>query len=428
MKTSVPYGRSQINFEIPERNLLGVYPPRAVPSVKDEPKAIRDSLLNPIDSPPLPDLAKDRNRVVILTTDVSRPTRDQMLVPVILDVLVKAGLQEERIKVIIARGQHREMTQEEIEAKLGKEVLSRVSVEQHDPDRSLVELGTTRRGNRLMVNSEVMNADLKISTGNIVPHRYAGYGGGAKSILPGVCGRETIYRNHLYVVEGKPDRDSLEANPIRVEMEEAAGMVGLDFIVNTVMNPEGGIVRVFSGHFIKAHRMGARFAGEMMGVQMPSRPGVVLSSGSPMDISFYQASKALEMAESIVVDGGVFILASPCYEGIGEEDFYRFLTMDSSETILRKLKDPRPGTNLVSGVVAYLMAEARKRIDVVLISDGLTQSQVKAMGFRKAESIQVALEESIRKMGKDARVAVFPQGPITLPIIESSTPASKNCA
>jgi nickel-dependent lactate racemase len=183
------------------------------------------------------------------------------------------------------------------------------------------------------------------------------------------------------------------------------------------MNPEGDIARVFSGHFIKAHRMGVRFAGEIMGVPMPSRPEIVLSSGSPMDISFYQASKALEMTESIVANGGVFILVSPCYEGIGEEDFYRFLTMESSETILEKLKDPRPGTNLVSGVVAYLMAEARTRIDVVLVSDGLTESQVKAMGFKKAESIQVALDESIRKVGKHAKVAVFPQGPITLPTL-----------
>lgn len=420
MKLSIPYGKDKIDFEISRQNLLGVFPPRAVPGVKDEPRAILDSLLNPIDCPPLPDLAKGKNRVVILATDVSRPTRDQMLVPVILDVLVKAGIQEDRIKVIIARGQHREMTQEEVEVKLGKEVLDRVSVEQHNPDSNLIEVGTTRRGNWVMVNSEVVKADLRISTGNIVPHRYAGYGGGAKSILPGVCGRETIYRNHLYVVEGKPERDVLEENPIRAEMEEAAKMVGLDFIVNTVMNPEGDIVRVFSGHFMKAHRIGVTFAGEMMGVQIPSRPEIVLSSGSPMDVSFYQASKALEMTESIVTDGGVFILASPCHEGIGEEDLYRFLTMKSPQTILKELKESRTGTNLVSGVVAYLMAEARKRIDVVLVSDGLTESQVRAMGFRKAESIQVALDESIQKVGKDSRVAVFPQGPMALPIIESS--------
>ncbi len=203
MKLSIPYGKDKVDFEIPQQNLMGVFPPKAVPGVQDESEAIRDALLNPIDSEPLPDLAEHRNSVVILATDVSRPTKDRLIIPVILDVLVEAGVQEKRIKVIVARGQHREMTQEEIEQKLGSRVVRRVSVEQHDPDRNLVESGVTHAGNRVMVNNEVVRADLKISTGNIVPHRYAGYGGGAKSILPGVCGRETIYRNHLYVVEGK---------------------------------------------------------------------------------------------------------------------------------------------------------------------------------------------------------------------------------
>ena len=421
MKLSIPYGKDKVDFEIPQHNLMGVFPPKAVPSVQDESKAIRDALLNPIDSEPLPDLAEDRNSVVILATDVSRPTKDRLIVPVILDVLVEAGVKEKNVKVIVARGQHREMTQEEIERKLGSGVLRRVSVEQHDPDRNLVESGVTHAGNRVMVNSEVVRADLKISTGNIVPHRYAGYGGGAKSILPGVCGRETIYRNHLYVVEGKCRRDSLESNPIRAEMEEAAEMVGLDFIVNTVMNHEGRIVKVFSGHFLNAHRKGVEFASEMMSVQVPSRAGIVLSSGSPMDISFYQASKALEMGESIVKDGGTFILASPCYEGIGEEDLYRFLIMESPERILRALKELNPATNLVSGVIAYLMAEARKRINVVLVSDGLTRKQVEAMGFSKGESVQAALDKSIGRVGQDSQVAVFPQGPTTLPVLQTSS-------
>ncbi|MCJ7456909.1 nickel-dependent lactate racemase [Candidatus Bathyarchaeota archaeon] len=421
MKLSIPYGKDKVDFEIPQQNLMGVFPPKAVPGVQDESEAIRDALLNPIDSEPLPDLAEHRNSVVILATDVSRPTKDRLIVPAILDVLVEAGVQEKNVKVIVARGQHREMTQEEIERKLGSGVLRRVSVEQHDPDRNLVELGVTHAGNRVMVNSEVVRADLKISTGNIVPHRYAGYGGGAKSILPGVCGRETIYRNHLYVVEGKCRRDSLESNPVRAEMEEAAEMVGLDFIVNTVMNHEGRIVKVFSGHFLNAHRKGVEFASEMMGVHVPSRAGIVLSSGSPMDISFYQASKALEMGESIVKDGGTFILASPCYEGIGEEDLYRFLIMESPERILRTLKELNPATNLVSGVIAYLMAEARKRINVVLVSDGLTRKQVEAMGFSKGDSVQAALDKSIGRVGQDSQVAIFPQGPTTLPVLQTSS-------
>jgi len=416
VKLSVPYGKEEVDFEVPEQNLMGVFGPKTVPGADDESKAIRNALLNPIGSKPLSEMAKGKSRVVIISTDVTRLTKDHLIVPLVLNVLAQAGVGEERIEVIVGVGQHREMTEQEVERKLGREVLDRVTVMQHNPDRNLVDLGTTRRGNRVLVNSEVARADLKISTGNIVPHGYAGFGGGAKSILPGVCGRETIYRNHLYVVEGKSRPGVLEDNPIRGEIEEAAAMVGLNFIVNTVMNSEGRIVKVFAGHFLRAHREGARFAKDLLGVQMPSRAEVVVSSGSPMDINFYQASKALEMGDSAVADGGVYILASPCYEGVGEKDLYRFLTLKSPEKVLSELRQPRPSTNLVSGVVAYLMAKMRERVEIVLFSGGLKREQVEAMGFKKADSVQAAVNESLEKKGKHSKVAVFPQGPITLPL------------
>jgi len=417
LRLSIPYGKDEVEFEIAESNLMGVFRPRSVPGVSDESKAVRDALLDPIECEPLPEIAKGKNRIVIIATDVTRPTKDRVIVPTILDVLAQAGVREERIKVIIGRGQHREMTQEEIERKVGKKVFDRVEVVQHDPDGEVVDLGVTRKGNRILVNSEVVRADLKISTGNIVPHRYAGFGGGAKSILPGVCGRQTIYRNHLYVVEGKSGPGVLEDNPIRMEMDEVAAVVGLDFIVNTVMNSEGRIVKVLAGHFLKAHGEGVRFARDLLGVRLPSKAEIVVSSGSPMDINFYQASKALEMGDRAVADGGTFILASPCYEGIGDKDLYRFLTLKSAWEILSELREPKPTTNLVSAVIAYLMARARERIEIVWVSDGLKREQVEAMGFKKSESVQTAVNRSLERSGKQCRVAVFPQGPITLPFL-----------
>jgi len=417
MKVSIPYGKDEVEFEVPESNLMGVFRPRAVPGVDDESKAIYDALLNPIDSRPLQEIAKGKNRVVIITSDVTRPTKDHVMVPPILDVLTRAGVRDEGIKIVIGRGQHREVTQQEIERKLGRTVLDRVTVVQHSPDRNLTDLGTTSKGNRILVNDEVVKAELKISTGNIVPHRYAGFGGGAKSILPGVSGRETIYRNHLYIIEGKSGPGILKDNPIRMEMDEVAGVVGLDFIVNTVMNSEGRIVKAFAGNFLSAHREGVEFAKDLLGVHLPSKAELVVSSGSPMDINFYQASKALEMGDTAVADGGTFILASPCYEGIGEEELYKLLTLKSPEKILNEIRQPKKETNLVSAVIAYLMAQTSKRIRIVWVSDGLEKKQVEAMGFRKAASVQDALNESLEKSERDARIAVFPKGPITLPLL-----------
>jgi len=417
MKVSIPYGKDQVEFQVPESNLMGVFRPRTVPGVENESKAIRDALLNPIGSKPLQEIAKGMNRVVIISTDVTRPTKDHVIVPVVLDALTEAGVKAKEIKVVIGRGQHREMTRRELERKLGREVLDGVTVVQHNPDRNLTDLGTSIRGNQILVNSEVGKADFKISTGNIVPHRYAGFGGGGKSILPGVCGRETIYRNHLYIIEGKSGPGIVENNPIRMEMDEAAQMTGLDFIVNTVMNSEGRIVKVFAGHFLSAHREGVKFAKDLLGVRLPSKAEVVVSSGSPMDIDFYQASKALEMGDAVVADGGAFILASPCYEGIGEKDLYKFLTLKSPEEILNQIKEPKRGTNLVYAVVAYLMARSRERIDIAWVSEGLKKEQVEAMGFKKVESIQTAVDKLLESRGKDSRVAVFPQGPTTLPFL-----------
>jgi len=417
MKVSIPYGNDKVEFEVPESNLMGVFLPKTTPGVSDESKAVRDSLLNPIGSKPLSEIAKGKSRVAIITSDVTRPTKDHVIVPAILDVLTRSGVREQGIKVIIGRGQHREMTQQEVERKLGKEVLDRVAVVQHSPDKNLIDLGTTSRGNRILVNSDVVKADLKISTGNIVPHRYAGFGGGSKSILPAVSGRETIYRNHLHIIEGKSGPGILEGNPIRMEMDEVAKVAGLDFIVNTVMNSEGRIVKVFAGNFLSAHREGVKLARDLLGVRLPSKADVVVSSGSPMDINFYQASKALEMGDSVVADSGTFILASPCYDGIGEKDLYALLTLKSSKQILDQMREPGSDTNLVSVVIAYLMARTRERIEIVWVSDGLRQEQVEAMGFKKAESVQEAVNKSIARNKKDSRVAVFPRGPITLPML-----------
>ncbi len=419
MKISIPYGKSDVEFEVPESNLMGVFRPRTVAGVDDESKAVHDALLNPIRSEPLQEIARGKNRVVIIVTDVTRPAKDHVIVPEILDVLTRAGVREERIKIVIARGQHREMAYDEVERKLGRKVIDRVKAIQHNPDKNLIDLGTTKRGNQILVNSEVVKADLKISTGNIVPHRYAGFGGGGKSILPGVSGRETIYRNHLYIIEGKSGPGVVETNPIRMEMDEAARLVGLDFIVNTVMNSEGRIVKVFAGHFLSAHREGMKFAKELLGVRLPSKAEVVVSSGSPMDINFYQASKALEMGDAVVADGGAFILTSPCYEGIGEKDLYEFLTLKSPGEILSQIKQPKRGANLVYAVVAYLMARSRERIDIVWVSEGLKREQVEAMGFKKVESVQTAVNESLGTCGKDSRIAVFPQGPTTLPYLQT---------
>jgi len=183
------------------------------------------------------------------------------------------------------------MSKEEIEKKIGGEVLKRVRVVQHDPDNNLFYLGNTKKGHELWVNKDVVQSEVKISTGSIVPHRYAGYGGGAKSVLPGISSRESIGLNHLQVETGEAALGKIEGNPVREEMEEAAKMIGLDFIVSTVMNDKNEIVKVVAGDPVKAHRTGVKICKEIYGVEIPEKVDIVIDSSHLMDISFLSSFK-----------------------------------------------------------------------------------------------------------------------------------------
>jgi len=291
MKTIIlPYGKEKISITIPQKNLLKICWVKEMPGVKDSIKVIKEAIKHPIGSSTIPEIARGKRNAVVICTDISRPTPDQLLIPPILDELNKSGISDKNIKVIIARGQHRKMTEEEVKEKVGEKVLKRVKVVQHDPDNNLFYLGKSKRGNELWMNKDVAQADIKISTGNIVFHRYAGYGGGAKSILPGISSRDTIGHNHLYVETGEAALGKTKGNPVREEMEEAAKIIGLDFIVNTVMNDKNEIVKVVAGDPLKAHRTGAEKCKKIYGVKIPEKADIVIASSHPMDINFYQAS------------------------------------------------------------------------------------------------------------------------------------------
>ena len=337
-KILLPYGKEKISITIPQKNLLKICWLKDTPGVKNNAKAIKEALKNPIGSPTIPKIAQGKCTAVVICTDITRPTPDKLLIPPILDELNKGGISDKNIKVIIARGQHRKMTEEEVKEKVGEEVLKRVKISQHDPDNNLFYLGKSKRGNKLWVNKDVVQAEVKIATGNIIPHRYAGYGGGAKSILPGISSRETIGHNHLYVETGEAALGKTEGNPVREEMEEAAKMIGLDMIVNTVMNVKNEIVKVVAGDPAMAHQAGVKVCNDIYGVKIPGKADIILASSYPMDISFHQASKTLEAIGHIIKEKSTIIMLSPCYEGVGGKDFIDFLKEKTPEDIIMNIK------------------------------------------------------------------------------------------
>ena len=418
MKTILlPYGKEKIPVTIPQKNLLKICLLKDVPGVEDNNKAIREALENPIDSPTILKIAQGKHNAVVICTDITRPTPDKLLIPPILDELNKGGISDKNIKVIIARGQHRKMTEEEVKEKVGEEVLKRVKISQHDPDNNLFYLGKSKRGNELWMNKDVAQADIKISTGNIVPHRYAGYGGGAKSILPGISSRETIGHNHLYVETGEAALGKTKGNPVREEMEEAAKMIGLDMIVNTVMNVKNEIVKVVAGDPAMAHQAGVKICNDIYGVKIPEKADIILASSYPMDATFYQASKTLEAVGHIIKENSTIIMISPCYEGIGSKDFLDFLGEKTPQDIIENIKAHKE-KNVVAGVISYLIAKCKEKAIIYLISEGIQDKDILEMGMFPARLAQSVLNEALKNYGDDAKVLVLPTASITLPLFE----------
>ena len=418
MKTILlPYGKEKIPITIPQKNLLKICLLKETPGVKDNAKAIKNAIKNPIGSPTIPEITQGKRTAVVICTDATRPTPDQLLIPPILDELNKGGISDENIKVIIALGQHRKMTEEEVKEKVGAKVFKRVKISQHDPDNNLFYLGKSKRGNELWVNKDVAQADVKISTGNIIPHRYAGYGGGAKSILPGISSREAIGHNHLYVETGKAALGKTEGNPVREEMEEAAKMIGLDMIVNTVMNVKNEIVKIVAGDPAMAHQTGVKVCNNIYGVKIPEKADIILASSHPMDINFHQASKTLEAIGHIIKEKSTIIMLSPCYEGIGGKDFVDYLKEKTPEDIIRSIKTHKE-KNVVSGVISYLIAKCKEKAKIYLISEGIQNKDILEMGMLPAKSVQSVLSDVLKNYGGEAKVLVLPTAPITLPLLE----------
>ncbi|MFA7229611.1 MAG: lactate racemase domain-containing protein, partial [Melioribacteraceae bacterium] len=248
----INFGNEILELDIPENNLVFNMKANEFPAPKSEPDEIRNSLLHPIGSKRLKDIVKPNQSVVILGDDRTRLTPQDRIIPIVLEELYSAGIKSDQIKILIATGTHRPMTNKEIELKYGRQLMDEVEIKNHSYKdfRNLVDKGTTRRGTRIIVNKEFLEADIRIGIGGILPHHPVGWSGGAKILLPGVAGEETTSDMHLLGAT-EQQLGKIET-PCRQEMEDFAREVGLEFIVNVIMDSKGNVLKCISGHFIDA--------------------------------------------------------------------------------------------------------------------------------------------------------------------------------
>ncbi|HUK84625.1 MAG TPA: nickel-dependent lactate racemase, partial [Candidatus Acidoferrum sp.] len=319
----LPYGKIDVCVRVPARNLLGTIEPiqrQGAPDGKAEvERALKDPI--PIGSKHLSEIAKPESKVAIVVDDATRKTSSELMLLPVLAELNLAGVKDDNITIIFGCGTHRSVRPEEAIAMLGEEVLKRVKTVSHDcRATNLVNLGTTKtHGNKVFVNRVFAEADVRVLLGDVGFHYYAGYGGGRKSVLPAVCGEETIKHNHAMLLHANARTGNLEDNPVHQDMTEAARLAKVDFILNIVQNKKGEIVKAFAGDLEIAFLEAVKLVNEMYKITIERRADilVVSASGYPADINLYQAYKALDNALDAVKRGGVIILVAECPEGHG---------------------------------------------------------------------------------------------------------------
>lgn len=433
MKCTIPYGRSQLTFEVPEAAIAFRGEMTRLPPLDDLEQILCAALDNPIGTPPLKELARGKKNIVFLIEDATRSTPLAQIMPIVTNYLNAHGVSDEVMSFLTAPGTHRIMTDREIEEKIGSEMVRRFRVYQHDATvaEEIADLGSITlktEGSEsgeyripVHVNRRALSADLLIGLGNIVPHSDAGFSGGAKILQPGVCDFVTTAATHA-TAGLCPDipLGRVEGNPCREGIEAVARKVGLPFILNVVQNYEGDIAGVFAGDFIKAHRAGVALSRISFEVNVPEPADIVVVSSSPADIDYWQAGKGRNSAYFAVKEGGVIIFVAPCYEGLAHNHprFREWLARPLAEVQkrLRALDPEDIEADVVSAVLAIYNNRARNKARIFFVGEGLTEEDLRALKYTRYATVQEALDEAFR-LKPDATVGILPKGGISLPTI-----------
>jgi lactate racemase len=420
MKTvTFPFGEKRLEFDIPAENLIGVFSPAPGRPLADLESAIARALQNPIGQKRLRERVKPGDSVLIVSDDITRTTPARLILPHLLAELNAAGVSDARISCIMALGTHRYMTREEMSAKVGARVFERIRVFNHEwrSPEALVDLGVSVQGTPLVVNRAVVEADVVIGLGAIVPHHIPGYSGSSKIIQPGICSPRTTAETHLLACSGGGDSFlGIAENPVRRDMDDMASRVGMDTIFNVVMHTDGGVEGVFFGEIRAAFAEGVHLAREIYGFPYDETPDIVVANSAPCDLDFWQSHKSLYPAQRMIKPGGSIVVLTPAPEGVSpvHTDLLDYTAWPSGEI----LDAYRRGElkNGVATALAVAWAMAREKAPVILFSPGIRQEEAARLGFTHARDLDAAIGEAFRRQGKSARVAVLTHAPEMLPV------------
>ena len=412
MKLTFGFGAGVQEVIVPDENLLGVLTANQVsPGLTGEAEVLR-ALREPIGSLPLGQIVKPGEKIAIVTSDITRPMPTYKVMPALLDELYAAGVKKEDITLVFALGSHRNHTPEEQKKLAGERAYSEIRCVDSDPEDCIL-LGTTAAGTPVEITRVVAEADRRICLGNIEFHYFAGYSGGAKALMPGVSTRAAIQANHSMMVLPQCCAGALETNPLRMDIEEAGNITGIDFILNVVLSEQKEILKAVAGDAVAAHRAGCAYLDTLYSKPIAQKADIVLVSqgGAPKDLNLYQTQKALDNAKHAVKNGGVIILIGSCKEGLGEHTFEAWMkeAEKPADLIARIRSQFRLGGHKAAAIAMVL-----ENADIYLVSE-MEEDLVRTAFLTPKASAQQALEDAFQKLGPSATVLAMPYGGSTLP-------------
>lgn len=411
----LPYGEDYLKGQIP-------FPYETV-SISEEPlrhdslEEINRAIKNPIGAS-LNDICGAK-RVVIVTSDLTRPVPNKLILPTLLTELEAVGIKKEQVTLLIGTGLHRPSPPSEFIELVGEELAREINIISHDAwdEDNLEYLGDTSRGTPIVINKHYIEADAKIVLGVIDPHQFAGISGGAKGVSIGLGGEKLVQANHAMLSHPKACLGNMDDNPVRMDIDEIGAKVGIDFIVNVVLNSKKEVVKAVAGHYIEAHKVGVDAARKTLQVQLckPADLVIAASGGFPKDVNLYQAQKALLHAAVAVKEGGTIILASECREGVGEERFT--VTMKKSKTPQEIMERFSQEEFRVGAHKAYLWGTSLLKARVILVSDGIDEETAKIMQVEKASTLEEAINLASADLPVNPIVYAMPKASSTIPMV-----------
>ena len=418
------YGDGCVRAELDEKNILGILAGHAVPAVKDIPKALSEALDNPIDSLPLAEYVSPSDRICLIISDMSRFwMRQDRVIPPLLDYLrSRCGISPEKITILVANGTHVGGDEKELRTLVTDMVYDTVRVINHDClAGDLVYLGTTPHETPVWIHPAAANADKVICLGACTHHVMAGFGGGRKSILPGISGLETIRHNHAYALDPASFRSNprigngkLKDNPLNEDMCEAAGLVPHLFMINLVMNPEMQLAAIYAGHYLTSWEKACEAVDQMYRIPVPARADAVIAScgGFPKDMSLYQGTKTIDNIEMCLKPGGTLVLIIEAREGGGPAEYFDWIRNLQDGTFEDRLRNHFT----IPGYIFFLNCEQARRYRILMLTS-ISPEVVAPMGIKAFGS----MEELLAEAGlTDKSVYVIENGSTVIPTVQEA--------